>query len=247
MRLLVSVVNRLEAQEAVRGGADIVDVKNPLEGALGAQRPSIIREVSEALPPGCELSATIGDLPNLPGTASLAALGAVVAGADYVKAGLFGVSTVRDAAALLASIVEAVESYDAAKRVVAAGYADYQAFGSIAPALLPSAAAKAGCYGILVDLKAKGSSSLFDHYGEDELKSLITAAHSLGLKVALAGGLGERDIARILALEADIIGVRRAVCSSKDWVAAQLDGRLVASFKDALQRAAYRSRNYYSS
>ncbi len=237
MRLLVSVVNRLEAEEAVRGGADIIDVKNPLEGALGAQPPSIISAVAEVLPPRCELSATIGDLPNLPGTASLAALGAAVAGADYVKAGLLGVSSVEDAEGLLTPIVEAVRSYDSGKRVVGAGYADHQAFGCLAPALLPSAAAKAGCYGILVDLKAKGSGNLFNYCREDELRPLIREAHSLGLKVALAGGLGEKDVGRVLALGADIIGVRRAVCSSRDWVSGRLDGRLVASLREALQRA----------
>ena len=122
MQLLVSVVNRFEAQEAVKGGADIIDVKNPLEGALGAQPPEKIREIFEVLPPHYELSACIGDLPNLPGTASLAALGAAVSGADYVKAGLFGVSTVDDAVALMTPVVRAVQGYDSRKKVVAAGY-----------------------------------------------------------------------------------------------------------------------------
>jgi len=236
MRLLVSVVDRLEAQEAVRGGADIIDVKNPSEGALGAQPPQVIREVSAVLPPRYELSATIGDLPNLPGTASLAALGAAVAGADYVKAGLLGVSTMDEAVKLLAAIVEALEGYRHGKRAVAAGYGDHRAFGSLPPVLLPSAAAKAGCYGILIDLKTKGSGKLFGYCGEEELRSLIREAHGLGLKVALAGGLEESDIARVAALEADILGIRRAVCNSRDWVGGRLDGRLVSRFKEALQR-----------
>ncbi len=237
MQLLVSVVNRFEAQEAVRGGADIIDVKNPLEGTLGAQPPRVVREISEVLPPLCPLSACIGDLPKLPGTASLAALGAAVAGADYVKAGLFGVSTVDDAVELMTPIVQAVQGYDNRKRVVAAGYADYEAFRSLAPALLPSVAATAGCYGILVDVKVKGSSNLFDHCGEEELRSLVRDAQDLGLEVALAGGLVEKDIARVLALGADIIGVRRAVCSSRDWVDSRLDGRLVPTFRERLRRA----------
>lgn len=237
MRLLVSVVNRLEAQEAVRGGADIIDVKNPLEGALGAQPPEIVRQIFEVLPPHHELSACIGDLPNLPGTASLAALGAAVSGADYVKAGLFGVSTVNDALALMTPVVRAVQGYDNRKKVVAAGYADHRAFRSLAPALLPSAAAAAGCYGILVDIKVKGSSTLFDYCGDEQLRSLIRDAHDLGLQVALAGGLGEKDIMRVRALGADIIGVRRAVCSSREWVESKLDGRLVSVFTDMLRRA----------
>jgi len=230
MRLLVSVVNKLEAQEAVKGGADIIDVKNPLEGALGAQPPEKIAEIFEILPPHYELSACIGDLPNLPGTASLAALGAAVSGADYVKAGLFGVSTVDDAVALMTPVVRAVQGYDSKKKVVAAGYADHKTFHSLAPALLPSAAAAAGCYGVLVDVKGKGSTTLFDHCSNEQLRSLVREAHDLGLQVALAGGLGEKDVITIRALGADIMGVRRAVCTSREWVESKLDGRLVSVF-----------------
>ncbi|WP_416341240.1 (5-formylfuran-3-yl)methyl phosphate synthase, partial [Solidesulfovibrio sp.] len=39
MRLLVSVVREEEVAAAVAGGADIVDVKNPAEGGLGAAEP----------------------------------------------------------------------------------------------------------------------------------------------------------------------------------------------------------------
>ena len=39
MRLLVSVVDAAEARLAVAGGVDIVDVKNPAEGSLGAPAP----------------------------------------------------------------------------------------------------------------------------------------------------------------------------------------------------------------
>jgi uncharacterized protein (UPF0264 family) len=238
MRLLVSVVNRFEAQEAVKGGADIIDVKNPLEGALGAQPPEKIREIFEVLPPHYELSACIGDLPNLPGTASLAALGAAVSGADYVKAGLFGVSTVDDAVALMTPVVRAVQGYDSRKKVVAAGYADHKTFRSLAPALLPSAAAAAGCYGILVDVRGKGSDTLFDYGDDEQLRSLICDAHDLGLQVGLAGGLGERDIMKVRALGADIMGVRRAVCSSRGWVESKLDGRLVSVFAEMFRVAA---------
>jgi uncharacterized protein (UPF0264 family) len=76
LKLLVSVVNKAEALDSLRGGAHILDVKNPKEGSLGANFPRVIKQVREVTPKTLEVSATIGDLPNLPGTASLAALGA---------------------------------------------------------------------------------------------------------------------------------------------------------------------------
>jgi len=86
MKVLVSPMNVAEALQAIEGGADIIDVKNPAEGSLGANFPWVIREISEiAKKHGKEISATTGDMPFKPGTASLAALGAAVAGADYIK------------------------------------------------------------------------------------------------------------------------------------------------------------------
>ena len=77
MRLLVSVTDADEARLAADAGVDIVDVKNPAEGSLGAPAPGVIERVREVVPPEHPVSAAIGDLPNLPGTAALAALGAV--------------------------------------------------------------------------------------------------------------------------------------------------------------------------
>ena len=75
MRLLVSVVDADEARTAAAAGADIVDVKNPAEGSLGAPSPAVIAGVRAAVPTELPVSAAIGDMPNLPGTAALAAAG----------------------------------------------------------------------------------------------------------------------------------------------------------------------------
>ena len=108
MRLMISVVSVSEARDAILGGADLLDVKNPAEGSLGAQTPLIIRGIKETCPPGIQLSAAIGDMPNLPGTAALAALGAAVCGVDYIKAGLYGIRSETDAVILLRKMQEAV-------------------------------------------------------------------------------------------------------------------------------------------
>ena len=97
MRLLVSVVDAEEAELAVAGGVAIVDVKNPSEGSLGAPAPGVIAQVRDVVPAELPLSAALGDLPCLPGTAALAALGAARSGAAYVKLGLWGLSGTEDA------------------------------------------------------------------------------------------------------------------------------------------------------
>ncbi len=98
MKLLVSPVDEEEALEAVAGGADIVDVKNPAEGALGAGFPWVIRRIRDIVPQRLEVSCTLGDLTNLPGSAALAAFGA--ASTAYKNAGGWGpnqTSSSRDA------------------------------------------------------------------------------------------------------------------------------------------------------
>ena len=92
MKLLVSPVNVEEARICKLGGADIIDVKNPKEGSLGANFPWMIKAVKQAAG-HIPVSATIGDFNYKPGTASLAALGAAVSGADYIKVGLYDIQT----------------------------------------------------------------------------------------------------------------------------------------------------------
>lgn len=212
MRLLVSPMNIDEARAALAGGADILDVKNPKEGSLGANFPWAIRAVADLAAGKVPVSATIGDLEFKPGTASLAALGAASSGADYIKAGLLGVKTRGQAEEMLEGIVKAVKDFDSGKKVVAAGYSDYARAGSISPMLLPAAAAKAGADLVMVDTAMKDGRSTFEFMSEKELLEFISLGHAEGLQVALAGTIGFEHLKMLKRLNPDIIGVRGIVC-----------------------------------
>ncbi len=241
MKLLISVVNKAEALDSINGGADILDVKNPKEGSLGANFPRVIRQVKEVTPKNLELSATLGDLPNLPGTASLAALGAAVSGVDYVKAGLFGVKTSEEATALMTEVVRAVKEYDSGLKTIASGYADFRTVGCVNPLELPMVAHNAGADGVLVDVKVKdGKTNLFSFLADEEFKELVDAAHDYGLLAALAGSLDTQDIPRVHRLGADIIGVRGAVCAKKDRVSGKLEQEKVTAFVEAISKVSNR-------
>jgi (5-formylfuran-3-yl)methyl phosphate synthase len=210
MRLLVSVVDAGEAREAAAAGADIVDVKNPGEGSLGAPSPAVIEDVRAAVPAALPVSAAIGDMPNLPGTAALAALGAARSGAEFVKVGLWGVSTEADAVALLRTVREAVPG----AMVVAGAYADAQRVSPapLAPGLLPRVARAAGADVCLLDTAVKDGRGLLDFLSPDALASLVDEAHAAGLQLALAGALRAEDLPMLAATGADIAGVRSAAC-----------------------------------
>jgi uncharacterized protein (UPF0264 family) len=211
MKLLVSVTDGHEARVAVEGGADIVDVKNPAEGSLGAPVPAMIARVRHAVPPERPVSAAIGDVPNLPGTAALAALGAARSGAAYVKVGLWGTSTEDEAVALLCAVRDAVEG---GAMVIAAAYADAVRVPTrpLPPEAVVAAARRAHVGGCLVDTALKDGRGLLEWLSLDALAALVAEAHAAGLEIALAGALRAEDLAALRATGADIAGVRSAAC-----------------------------------
>jgi uncharacterized protein (UPF0264 family) len=211
MKLLVSVTDVAEARLAVAGGVDVVDVKNPAEGSLGAPAPGVIAQVRDVLPGELPLSAALGDLPCLPGTAALAALGAVRSGATYVKLGLWGAAGPDDAAAVLRAAREAV---DGAAAVIAVAYADAARVPSrpLAPADLVAVARRAGVSGCLIDTAIKDGRGLLSWLAAGALAELVADAHDAGLEMALAGELRAEDLPAVRAAGADIAGVRSAAC-----------------------------------
>jgi uncharacterized protein (UPF0264 family) len=210
MKLLVSVMDAGEARAAAEAGADIVDVKNPAEGSLGAPAPDVIAAVRAAVPAGVPVSVAIGDMPNLPGTAALAAAGAARSGATFVKVGLWGTSTEAEAVELL----RAVRGGAAGAIVVAGAYADARRVphAPLAPELLPRVAHLAGVEVCLLDTAVKDGRGLLEWLSPEALAALVAEAHALGLEIALAGALRAEDLPVLLEVGADIAGVRSAAC-----------------------------------
>ncbi len=211
MKLLVSPINVEEAEICRLGGVDIIDVKNPKEGSLGANFPWIIQAVKRAAG-NIPVSATIGDFNYKPGTASLAALGAAVAGAEYIKVGLYDIHTKEQALDMLLNIVRSVKDYDKNKKVVASGYSDYRRINSISPFELPSIGKKAGVDVVMMDTGIKDGRSTFEFLTEHQLTEFVARARSIGLKTALAGTIKFDNIPALKRIQPDIIGVRGCVC-----------------------------------
>jgi uncharacterized protein (UPF0264 family) len=235
LKLLISPSDEKEALEAIAGGVDIIDVKNPKEGALGAGFPWTIRRIREMAPEGVEVSCTVGDLPNLPGSVSLAVLGAAVTGVDYVKVGLGGVKTKEDAIFLLQNAVRAAKDYDSSIKVAAACYGDAARIGSVNPLLIPEIAAEANADVAMVDTAVKDGKNLFTFLTNNQLKRLVSEAHNRGLLVALAGSLRKDQIPRVRELKADIIGLRGAACTGGDRVNGRIERKTVRELADMVR------------
>ena len=237
MKVLISPKDEFEAKAAVNGGADIIDVKNPDEGSLGANFPWIIRQVRNLVPQSIEVSATIGDFPHLPGSASLAALGAAVSGSNYVKVGLKGSKTLEEAFFLMHHVTRAVKEYDLNTKVVLAGYADYHRAETLDPFLLPEVARSAGCDVVMVDTFIKDGKRLFDFMDDACCKRFIDKGHEKDLEVALAGSIKLQDIPILKRTGADIIGIRGAACSHGDRLAGAIQAENVRALMDLAKQS----------
>jgi len=203
MRLLVSVRDVRDARAAVRGGADIVDAKDPRCGALGPVTPRILARIRSAVPSAIPVSAALGDA---------AAERAVPRGVAYVKVGLRDVGGARRARALVHGAAQGAGEAGAALVLVA--YADATRAGSVPPLAVVEIAAAAGARGVLLDTAFKNRGSLFELLEIARVAQWLAAARAAKLFTALAGSLGwgEPGLRTALALGADIVGVRGAAC-----------------------------------
>jgi (5-formylfuran-3-yl)methyl phosphate synthase len=236
VRLLVSVVSADEARRALAGGADIVDVKDPSEGALGAPAPRVLSEVAQAVGDAAPVSVALGDMPNLPHTAALAARGAVACGASFVKVGLRGVRSLADAVVLMGAVCDAVGPSVGA---IAVAYADAGSLDPPAfpPALLPDVVRRSGIAGALVDTFVKDGRGLYGCLSEAEVADLVLRTREAGGTFGVAGQLRLGELRRV---SADVVGVRSAVC--RGGRAGSLDADLVAAAVAELRPMALRLR-----
>ncbi|MFW9898162.1 MAG: (5-formylfuran-3-yl)methyl phosphate synthase [Candidatus Thorarchaeota archaeon] len=239
IKLLISPKNIEGAKVAVDSKIDYIDCKNPSEGSLGANFPWIIKRMKELIPSNSSqlLSAAIGNFPNLPGSASLAALGAAVSGADIIKVGLKGPKNDNQGIKLMKNVVKAVKDYNNDIKVVAAGYADRSRINTSPKFLeIPTIAAESGSDIAMLDTYIKDDRGIFDFLSMEELITFKEKANKLNLRVALAGNIMKKDILKIRQISPDIIGVRRAVCEDLD----RNNGMIKKSLIESLKRELYK-------
>ncbi|GJM05979.1 MAG: hypothetical protein DHS20C09_19750 [marine bacterium B5-7] len=206
--MLASVTSIKEAQLVHKHGVDIIDLKNPAQGALGALETYLVAEIVKSISGTTTLtSATVGDIePNDPSL-----FGRIVnmanTGVDYVKVGLFN-----DIANELFVEVLNKASEQNIKVIVVLFAENFTSLASL-KILLGS-----GISGVMLDTKNKIDKSLLSLLSTHELYRFVQLAQSHGLITGLAGSLRYEDINSLLGVEADYLGFRGALCSENDRV-----------------------------
>ena len=214
-QLLVSVKNVSEALLALRAGADVIDMKDPSVGALGALSTSEITTIVSALrkqnPQVC-ISATIGDTHENVDAMQQAIMQTASLGVDIVKFPLNGHT--HDLKALLGiSTLLSVETEMAkpltSKRVILFGVL----FADIVLDLdLIEAAAEAGLAGVMLDTQYK-TQDLLCHANHATLLNFVNRCKRNDLKSGLAGSLQVQYIDNLVTLDPSYMGFRGGLCS----------------------------------
>lgn len=228
--MLASVANPAEAETVCAGGADILDLKDPSKGALGAldvdDAARIVRSIGKRLP----VSAAAGGSPDLPSTLADAVAAMAATGVDYVKIGFSPDRATADCARALAPQAKNT-------KLIGVLFADHAPDFDFLRIM-----ASNGFAGAMLDTAKKGAGRLLDHMDIAALDRFIGRCRENKLLSGLAGSLEAPDVPRLLPLEPDYLGFRGSLCHGRVREDA-IDPSLVGIIRDLIPREVESTRN----
>jgi FolB domain-containing protein len=223
--MLASVTNPAEAEAVWLGGADIIDLKDPAKGALGALdadvAAGIVRSVGKRKP----VSAAAGSSLGAPGAVVGAVAAIAATGVDYVKVGCSPGKAGADC-------VRALGTHACNTKLVGVLFADCE------PDLdMLALMANNGFTGAMLDTAKKEAGRLLDHMDVAALDRFIGRCRENGLTSGLAGSLEAPDVPRLLPLQPNYLGFRASLCQGRAREA-RIDAASVRMIRDLIPREA---------
>jgi len=222
-KMLASVNSLEEALIAQQAKVDIIDLKQPARGALGALDIIDVQAIVTALEKSSPVSATVGDLPMQAELIFSAVEKMAETGVDYIKIGFFPDS---DWALIIKRLQILTQR---GLKLIAVLFADQQ------PDLKSiSLFSQAGFNGVMLDTMNKTNGSLTQVMPLTTIQEFVKSAQQQQLLCGLAGSLREADIATLLPLQADYLGFRGALCVNHQRTS-ELDSESLLRIKAALK------------
>jgi uncharacterized protein (UPF0264 family) len=222
-KMLASVNSVDEALLVLNAEVDIIDLKQPASGALGALDTGLVHEIVKEIAGRCPISATVGDLPMQPELIFNAVKAMAKTGVDYIKIGFFPDG---DSLAVVEKLAQLTSQYN----LIAVLFADTQPDFTIIPALKA-----AGFKGVMLDTMNKQQGSLTQVMSLSDIEQFVNLARTQALLCGLAGSLKLADINTLKPFQADYLGFRGALCEGLDRTG-QINKSSVLQIKQAVAR-----------
>lgn len=229
-RLLVSVRSAREAHEAIAGGCDILDVKEPSRGALGRPDADVISKV-------VEVASQAGR--HMPVTAALGELCDPANSLPDVAQSLHKLSLFKAGLARMRGVCWS-ERFTKLERqcahvapLIPVAYADAVRAQSPSPAEVVAWAMDHQLPAVLVDTYVKDGRGLWEWLTPGSIADWTADCRANGVLLGVAGALRPIDLYRLQAPLPHVVAIRGAACRSGDRDA-QVDRQRVRHVKTAL-------------
>lgn len=208
-QLLVSVKNVEEALLAWAAGVDVIDLKDPNIGALGALDALMTQKIAtqidlsrqETPTQNTMLSATVGENHSSKAILYNAIVEKSAAGIHLIK---IAVNPYFEDDIFLSEIKTLINLHRL--KLIAVFYAektiDYK---------LITRLADIGFYGVMIDTENK-SNSLISHMEKFDLQEIVNLCKKYGLVVGVAGSLKPQNVATLVKFKPTYIGFRSGIC-----------------------------------
>lgn len=210
-KLLISVRSAVEARIALEAGADIIDVKEPINGSLGRSDLSTSHQIAELITDKVPLSIALGEWHqyrtlNIPRNTTWAKIGFSRCGSAHDRH-----------RAWLAWL--RVQQQLQSTRLIGVVYADRvrvggPSFSQVLDWVLVTTGSSPHTPGILIDTAIKDGNGLLDWQSLETLLRYQKQCQRHGLFLALAGSLTFSDVLLLRQrVRPDVIAVRGLVCA----------------------------------
>lgn len=203
-KLLVSVRDAREANVAVEAGADLIDVKEPDRGSLGAADRTVMASVVEAVAARVPVSVALGELLERDADEPVD----LPAGVCFAKGGLAGCA---NEPAWQSRWWRLISKLPEGVRPVAVIYADGAAEAPTAEEVL-AVVADGDFAAVLIDTFDKSGGDLFSHWSVSRLAQVLADSRRVSPLTVVAGSLAADSIGNAVACRPDYVAVRGAAC-----------------------------------
>ncbi len=206
--MLASVNSLDEALLIINTPIDIIDLKQPNQGSLGALPIKTVTRIVQAVNHIKPVSATIGDLPMQADVIYKAVSAMTKTGVDYIKIGFFPGGDWQGTVEKLAALSKQNH------QLIAVLFADTQPDFNFIKSLK-----SAGFTGVMLDTMNKASGSLTQVMTLSKINEFVSASKHFRLVCGLAGSLKKQDIPQLIKLSVDYLGFRGALCKGHNRTA----------------------------